>query len=245
MTTDYNPIAEKYKRSKLQPWRTHIESFTLLELIGDLAGKSVLDVACGEGYYTRLVRQRGAAQVLGVDLSDRMIELARAQESAEPLGIEYRVGDGRNLQLPEKRELVVAAYLLNYARDRGELAAMARGIAACLKPGGRFVTVNSSPLLDFSRAPSFKKYGFETTFVGQWREGTPITWTFYLDDGAFQLENYYLDAAVHEDVFRTAGFREIHWHVPRLSADGESEFGRQFWDTFLASPPVAFIECTL
>ena len=50
MTTDYDPIAEQYKRAKLQPWRTHVESFTLMNLLGDLSGKSVVDVACGDGF---------------------------------------------------------------------------------------------------------------------------------------------------------------------------------------------------
>ena len=50
MTTDYDPIAEQYKRSKLQPWRAHIEAYTLVGLLGDLAGKSLVDVACGDGY---------------------------------------------------------------------------------------------------------------------------------------------------------------------------------------------------
>ena len=71
MTTDYDPIAELYKLSKQQPWRTHIEAFSLMQLIGDLAGKSVMDVACGEGFYTRMLRyrQRGASKVTGIDLS--------------------------------------------------------------------------------------------------------------------------------------------------------------------------------
>lgn len=51
MATNYDPIAEQYKRSKQQPWRTHIETFTLMELIGDPAGEAVVDVACGEGFY--------------------------------------------------------------------------------------------------------------------------------------------------------------------------------------------------
>ena len=49
MTTDYDPIAEQYKRSKQQPWRTYIEAFTLMDLIGDPPGKEVIDIACGEG----------------------------------------------------------------------------------------------------------------------------------------------------------------------------------------------------
>src|SRR5262249_6355147 len=148
MTTDYDPIAEQYQRSKQHPWRTHIESYTLMELIGDPTGKSVLDVACGEGFYTRMLRQRGAAAVTGVDLSAGMIELARKQEEKHCLGIEYRVGDGKSLPAGNY-DLVVAAFLLNYARTRDELQAMCNGIARSLKPGGRFVSVNSNPGLDF------------------------------------------------------------------------------------------------
>jgi toxoflavin synthase len=61
LTTDYDPIAEQYKRSKQTPWRTDVEWFTLLNTIGPVNGLSVLDVACGEGFYTRLLRHRGAA----------------------------------------------------------------------------------------------------------------------------------------------------------------------------------------
>ena len=65
MTTNYDPIAEQCKRSKQQPWRTHIEAFTLMRLIRDPTSKSVVDIACGEGFYTRANRQRGAAKVTG------------------------------------------------------------------------------------------------------------------------------------------------------------------------------------
>jgi toxoflavin synthase len=243
MTTDYDPIAEQYKRSKLTPWRTHIESYTLLETIGSVAGLSVLDVACGEGFYTRLLRLRGAGPITGVDLSDGMVALARRQEAAEPLGIDYLVGDGRALPFREQFDLVVAAYLLNYAPTRAELGAMCRGIAQALRPGGRFVTVNSSASLDFHTAPSYRAYGFETSVVGEWREGTPITWTFFLDDGPFSIENYHLPVSVHEDALREAGFRTIRWHAPRVSPAGEAALGPAFWETFLRSPPVTIIEC--
>lgn len=63
MTTDYDPIAEQYQQSKHQPWRAFIERFTMMNLIGNLDGLSVLDLACGEGFYSRLVRQRGAKRV--------------------------------------------------------------------------------------------------------------------------------------------------------------------------------------
>jgi toxoflavin synthase len=243
MTTNYDAIAEQYQRSKLQPWREFIESPSLLDLIGDLHGLSVVDIACGEGFYTRLLRRLGAAKITGVDLSPGMIELAQKQETAEPLGIEYMVADGRTLELPEPCDLAVAAYLLNYAQDRGELQAMCDGIARCLKPGGRFVTVNGSPVLNFSAAPSYREYGFETRVVGDWQEGAPIRWVFHLDDGLFEIENYHLDQAIHEQAFRAAGFREIRWFKPTLSSAGQAALPSGNWDIFLNDSPIMLIEC--
>src|SRR5262249_41083212 len=59
-----------------------------LAIIGDVRGKDVLDAGCGEGYNTRILAQRGA-RMTGVDISERMIELAREEERREPLGIRY------------------------------------------------------------------------------------------------------------------------------------------------------------
>lgn len=243
MTTNYDPIAELYQRSKQQPWRTHIECFTLMELLGDLRGMIVLDVACGEGFYTRMIRRGGAARVIGVDLSQGMIDLARRQESQHQLGIEYMVADARELPDTGQFDLAVTAYLLNYARTEDELQAMCDGIACSLKPGGRFATVNCNPALTFPTAPSYRKYGFETTVSGDWKEGAPIQWTFHLSDGTFAIENYHLSVATHERALREAGFRAIRWHAPRLSPEGLLANEREFWSSLLDQPPVTFIEC--
>jgi ubiquinone/menaquinone biosynthesis C-methylase UbiE len=243
MTTNYDPIAEQYKRSKQQPWRTFIECFTLMDLIGDPQGMAVLDVACGEGFYTRMIRQRGAVRVMGVDLSQGMIELARSQEAQHQLGIEYVVGDARELSGTDHFDLAVAAYLLNYARNRDELQSMCNGIARSLRQGGRFVTVNCNPALAFPAAPSYRQYGFETSVSGDWQEGAPIKWTFYLPDGPFDIENYHLNVTIHEEAFRQAGFQAVRWHDPRLSPDGLQANDQEFWSLLLDHPPVTFIEC--
>src|SRR4051794_4234589 len=245
MTTNYDPIAEQYKRAKQQPWRAHVEAFTLIELIDDPIGKAVIDIAWGEGFYTRMLRERGAAKVTGVDLSAKMIELARALEAQQRLGIDYLVGDGRDLKLPADYDLAVAAYLLNYARDAEELNAMCRGIASCLRPGGRFVTVNSNPACDFRAATSYRKYGFEASVVGPFREGAPITWTFYLDDGPLDIENYFLNVGIHEEALHAAGFRDVRWHQPMLSPDGAATYGHDYWSTLLDNPPFILIDCVL
>ena len=48
----------------------------------------MVDLACGEGHYTRMLPSLGASKVVGLDRSEGMIALARAQESEHPLGIE-------------------------------------------------------------------------------------------------------------------------------------------------------------
>mgnify|MGYP006348765553 FL=1 len=121
MGTDYNKISKEYQASKLQPWRKHVEAYTLLQLIGDLSNKNVLDLACGEGFYTRLLKLKGANHVEGVDISKGMIELARESEDQNPLGITYHVQDVLNLDLNKKFDLISASYLLNYAKTAEEM----------------------------------------------------------------------------------------------------------------------------
>ena len=159
MSTDYDAVAKEYKRSKLAPWRTYIERYSLLKLLGKVRGKSVLDLACGEGFYSRLVRERVAARVVGVDLSSGMIGLGIAAEKESPLGSEYRVGDAKAYQTDERFDIVAAAYLLNYADTEEKLAAMCQTVARSLKPGGRFVTVNNNPSQSPDRYQATRKYG--------------------------------------------------------------------------------------
>ncbi|WP_437186999.1 class I SAM-dependent methyltransferase [Planctomicrobium sp. SH668] len=244
MTTNYDPIAEQYQRSKQQPWRTYIEAFSLLNLVGPLAGKSAIDIACGEGFYTRMLRGRGAVRVTGVDLSAGMIELAAKQEQEFQAGIQYIVGDARQLAISEPFDIAVAAYLLNYARNEEELRAMCNGIYDALDEGGRFVTVNCCQSLNFSTAPSYRKYGFETFAPGEWKIGSPIQWKFYLDDGEFDIENYHLGQEMHEAAFRDAGFREVKWHSPELSPAGLQHADPEFWACFFDHSPITLIECT-
>jgi len=68
--------------------REWLNNPAFLELIGDVRGRRVLDAGCGEGYNTRILARRGG-RLTGVDLSERMIALARAEERREPLGIDY------------------------------------------------------------------------------------------------------------------------------------------------------------
>lgn len=241
MSTDYDKISAEYKKSKQQPWRLHIELFTMFELLGDLAGKSVLDLACGEGFFTRTLKYRGADRVVGVDISEKMIELGRKQENELPLGINYIHQDVKHLQLNENFDLIVAGYLLNYASTKEELLEMCQAIARHLKPGAKFVTVNNNPAQAPEHFGDCKKYGFEKLLSEALHTGTPITWRFFLETGFFDIVNYQLSIATHEEAFLMAGLTDIKWHQPRLAPQESSR--KDYWQTFFNDPPIIFIEC--
>lgn len=244
MNPDYDPIADAYQKSKETPRAVHVERFSFFDVLGDVRGQSVLDLACGEGYLTRQIRARGAARVVGVDLSERMIALARQQESRQPLGIEYRVDDAKVMQLGEPFDVVTAGYLLNHARSYDELLQMCQGIARHLKPGGRFVTINLNPTQPVDTFPMTRKYGYVKSTPGELHEGAVIKITWFLDDGrTFSVDDYYLSVATHERAFHAAGLHDVRWHPPRVSPDGEKEFGKEFWRDLLECKPVICIEC--
>lgn len=243
MTTDYNLISEQYQKAKQQPWRAAVETHSLMQLIGDLSGKSVVDVACGAGYFTRKLRRAGAAKVLGFDISERMIEAARAEEASDPLGIEYIVEDARQEEPRREFDLAVAAWLLVYAHDREELGQMCRGLARLLKPGGRFVTFTTNPDVYFFESHDYKKYGFTIRLADHVFEGAPIEWLIDLGDDTLDIQNYYLPMEAYRNAFEAAGFRDFAAHAPTLAPEAEATDGRAYWQDLLDRPIAILMDC--
>jgi len=221
----------------------HVERHTLLRLTGNVRGLRTLDLACGEVYSTRLLRRLGADPVVGVDLSQAMIDLARAQEMAEPLGIHYCVDDARSVDQGPLADLVFAAYLLNYARNYAELLAMCEAIARNLKPGGRFVTVNNHPDDPPDNFETGRAYGYSKRLEGPLEEGTPIVWRFHLPEGAIEVTNFYLKLTTMELALKSAGLWDIRWYLPQVSPEGLRHSGEEHWRGFLTRPPIVFLEC--
>lgn len=88
----------EHVRKGWDAYREHFNNPAFLKFIGDLNGRRVLDAGCGEGYNTRILARRGT-QVVGVDISQRLVELARQIEQKEPLGIRYDVASFSELSL--------------------------------------------------------------------------------------------------------------------------------------------------
>ncbi|MES2723403.1 MAG: class I SAM-dependent methyltransferase [Pseudomonadota bacterium] len=104
-------------------------------LLPPLTGLRVLDLGCGFGWFCRWAREAGAASVLGVDLSENMLERARA--ATEDAGVSYVRADLQDLALPEAGfDLVYSSLALHYVED---LAKVLGAVRAALGGGGRLV----------------------------------------------------------------------------------------------------------
>jgi SAM-dependent methyltransferase len=111
-------------------------STAVMAIVGPVAGRRVLDIACGHGRLTRSLASRGA-RVTGIDISSALIEKARAAEARRSLGITYVVADIARWQSPEPAtfDLVTCNFGLS---DIDDLPACATAVAAALRPGGVF-----------------------------------------------------------------------------------------------------------
>ncbi len=124
----------------------------VLELCAPIADAIVLDLGCGEGYVARLLKERGAASVLGIDLSAEMIRRALEVEAEARQGIEYRIGSATELGgiAAGSFDLVIAVFLLNYLTIE-QTHAVTKEAFRLLRPGGRFVFSVPHPSLAFLR----------------------------------------------------------------------------------------------
>lgn len=95
-TSNYDDYSAEYAAYVAQREQCGVEGDPLgilpclLEFLGDVAGRSILDAGCREGYLARVLAGRGA-RVTGIDLSPRLIEIAREKDTAGE--IDYRVAD--------------------------------------------------------------------------------------------------------------------------------------------------------
>lgn len=112
-------------------------SQALLGLLGPLAGTRVLDVACGHGRTTRELARRGA-DVVGVDISGNLIQMAREAEEAQPVGIRYIHADvtAGGIFRPAAFDAAACNFGLSDIDDLDQAIA---AVSRTLRPGGRFV----------------------------------------------------------------------------------------------------------
>lgn len=232
MPTTYDQIGRLYEEYANTATMKVVERHMVLQLVEELDGETVLDVACGHGYYTRLLKALGAGVVVGSDISPEMIRLAQQEEDREPLGIEYRLGDGGELTGLAPCDLVTAIWLLNYAGSEPRLKRFLRGIHARLKPGGRFVAITINPDFDLTLS-NMNRYGIEVLRDERDADPPRLVARFLTDPPTAPITVDHWSKPVYEQAFREAGLSEMAWEPYRVSEELLREYGTPYWHDLL------------
>jgi len=122
-----------YREGLLDQW--------MLRAVGDVAGKKIIDLGCGEGRFCRMLAERGA-NVIGIDICRPLIEYASRHGAGDET---YIVGDMEDLGDFDGNSFDMAVSYISLV----DILDYAKAIAEAhrvLKAGGRFVVCNLQPM---------------------------------------------------------------------------------------------------
>ena len=141
-----NPIFyEGYRkiREKASNANVLFEIPALFSMMPNLVGKTVLDLGCGFGEHCKLFVDLGAEKVVGIDISEKMLEIAQ-KENNHPK-ITYLQMPMENLaELAAPFDIVVSSLALHYVEDFQEVV---KNIYRLLKKDGVFIFSQEHPIV--------------------------------------------------------------------------------------------------
>lgn len=148
VSKNYDKLANSYHnmRTKENPdgwfFNELLEMPAMLEIIGNVKGKKILDFGCGTGIYAKLLTKKGA-KIKGFDISKEMIKIAREENPS----LDLKVGSGYQIPFREKFDIVMAPLVVHYLKDWDK---MFKEIRRVLKDKGYFVFSTGNPVSESS-----------------------------------------------------------------------------------------------
>lgn len=173
---DWDEAADWYLRMVRDPTRgfNQLAADTALALLGPCAGRTVLDIGCGEGWVARRLAAAGA-EVCGAEPTRALLAAARDVERREPLGIRYIPDAADDLAnvASDAVDAVVAVLVVHHVASLERAWSEAHRV---LHPGGALVVVIPHPWTDHHGAiwtngdagPARRQLGNYTS-EGYWR----------------------------------------------------------------------------
>ena len=188
----------------------------------------VLDLGCRTGESTELIADRGAKFVLGVDASQKLIQLAR-QKSQHMLNVNYLIADPMHTRLRQTLchycgsqpfSVALAIMSLECASTMSELMTFLRNMSQSLTERGTFIALlldPDNPISDFRAGCLFSTRWLDDAFA----EGARIEKTVYDANSGpiYTMTNYYWEMRVYHDLLRKYGFQYIRWVKDDVLAD--------------------------
>lgn len=214
--TDWGNVAHWYD-SYLQgddTYQAKVIAPNLSRMLAISPEARVLDVACGQGYFSRLVADTGAT-VVGVDSSAELVEIAAQQAR---INESYRVGNAEQLSAMKLGTFDAAFSVLAFENIKN-IPKVFEGMSDCLKKEGRVVLVLLHPAF---RIPQHSDWGYDMKRAVQYRKTEK-----YLSEVSIAIE-----LAPHKGGQKTATttfHRSLQWYAKAFRNAGFAIVNLEEW----------------
>jgi toxoflavin synthase len=236
----YNLIADAFSTTQ-SFGRQYVVIPTMQKLTKMLHG-NILDVGCGSGTITREIARTGNKKIVGIDISDEMIRIAKEHEKSAPLKIKYYCEDILKFKTDLQFDYIVSVYLLNYAETKKELEKMFRIFFNTLSEKGNCYMLTFNPAMTPSTNPAGDCTHTNPLGKSRFDEGDQIKTEVRKNGKTISFAHYYHSKTTYENAAKKAGFKKISWAKPFASAEAINKFGKSFCDDYLkATSAIIFI----
>lgn len=237
--TDFGKI-EKYSNFVLNdPFRNGLHYPAVLNHIGDIEKERVLDVGCGDGFFDRILLDRGA-HVVAYDKAPEKIE--EAKNFIHELGdnVDYIVATPQTFNANNEFDVAVSIMVLSYATSIDDLDMFLSSTLKALKSGGSFYSIIFNP--------DFKNFGRQIgsrIFDNNGNDNIQVNF-LNPNDGhvMFTSTLHQFSKEKYEDSARRVGFKEVQWHNLYPTESFLNEYGEDFWKEVISSQPYSLFVAT-
>lgn len=174
----------------------------VVDLLGDLNGKVLLDFGCTNGKFTRFLASKyPLARVIGVDVSETAIKNA-IQKTEQSLGIEYHhiVNESEITKFPF--DVACATFVFCTIPNIETIRRVTQLIYDQLPDGGAFVVLEPHP-----ESHGKKFTSFQADLVGNQKSGDQIHVRLFTNSIDVEFEDYYWTRDDYEQIFTDCGFK--------------------------------------
>jgi SAM-dependent methyltransferase len=225
----YDSVAEEYAAgSETGPYNALYERPAVIELLGDVSGKRVVDVGCGSGPLSQWLVESGAS-VVGFDVSSALVRLAEARGLS---GASFHVADLAEPLLflsDASFDVAVGSLVLHYLRD---WAAPLRELHRVLVPGGTLVLSTHHPAQDIDLSPASNYFGVELLH-DRWDLGGKV----------FDVHFWRRPLGAMFSAFADAGFTVDELREPMPVEECRTRFP-DTWEALTTKPAFVFFKLT-